>query len=67
MDEEPNEKDIEELAEIARKQQLKDMKLHEEKLVPDNIRIMRVVGGWVYWGGSGAVFVPEPKFLPKQN
>lgn len=39
------------MAEIT-EQELKDMKLHEEKeikFVGYDILMMRVVGGWIYW------------------
>lgn len=58
-------------------QELIDMKLHDEGDLAEGLTIKRVVGGWIYWAQSGTqdtssmglagVFVPEPKFPPKQN
>ncbi|MHC4190753.1 MAG: hypothetical protein ACYTBX_08155 [Planctomycetota bacterium] len=59
------------------KEELVDMKLHDEIDLGDGILIRKVVGGWIYWRQSGTiqsasiglagVFVPEPKFTPKQR
>ncbi len=60
------------MAEEITEQKLKDMKLHDQINLEDDIYmilIMRVVGGWIYWGDFGppqselkaaaGVFVPE--------
>lgn len=59
------------MAEIS-EQELKDMKLHEDKPLSGGVRILKVVGGWIYWKkletsqsesisiSLAGVFVPEP-------
>ena len=59
------------MAEIS-EQELKDMKLHEDKPLSGGVRILKVVGGWIYWKKLepsqsqsqfltlAGVFVPEP-------
>jgi len=34
---------------ITNEERLKDMKPHEELLAGVGIRMLRVVGGWIYW------------------
>ena len=54
------------MAEIT-EQELKDMKLHEEKevkFVGYNILMMRVVGGWIYWRTKVHDSAPDKGSIP---